>query len=43
MMADDAAGLLTAMDIKQADVLGVSMGGRIAMDLAMRYPGWSGA
>jgi len=38
MMANDAAGLLRALDIKQADVLGVSMGGRIAMDLAIRYP-----
>ena len=38
MMTDDAAGLLTALDIKRADVLGVSMGGRIAMDLAIRYP-----
>lgn len=38
MMADDAAGLLRFLDIKQADVLGVSMGGRIAMDLAIRYP-----
>jgi 3-oxoadipate enol-lactonase len=38
MMADDTAGLLGALDIKRADVLGVSMGGRIAMDLAIRYP-----
>jgi len=38
MMADDAAGLLSALDIKQADVLGVSMGGRVAMDLAIRHP-----
>jgi 3-oxoadipate enol-lactonase len=38
MMTDDAAGLLTALDIERADVLGVSMGGRIAMDLATRYP-----
>jgi 3-oxoadipate enol-lactonase len=38
MMADDAAGLLRSLDIKRADVLGVSMGGRIAMDIAIRYP-----
>ncbi len=38
MMADDAAGLMKALDVKRADVLGVSMGGRIAMDLAIRYP-----
>lgn len=38
MMADDTAGLLTALDVKRADVLGVSMGGRIAMELAIRYP-----
>ena len=38
MMTDDAAGLLTALDVKRADMLGVSMGGRIAMDLAIRYP-----
>jgi 3-oxoadipate enol-lactonase len=38
MMADDTVGLLRALDIERADVLGVSMGGRIAMDLAIRYP-----
>jgi 3-oxoadipate enol-lactonase len=38
MMADDAAGLLRVLDIEQTDVLGVSMRGRIAMDLAIRYP-----
>jgi 3-oxoadipate enol-lactonase len=38
MMADDAAGLLKALEIDRADVLGVSMGGRVAMDLAIRYP-----
>jgi 3-oxoadipate enol-lactonase len=38
MMADDTAGLMKALDVKRADVLGVSMGGRIAMDLAIRHP-----
>jgi 3-oxoadipate enol-lactonase len=38
MMADDAAGLLKALGVRRTDVLGASMGGRIAMDLAIRYP-----
>lgn len=38
MMADDTAQLLHALNIKQAYILGVSMGGRIALDLAVRYP-----
>jgi len=38
MMADDTAGLLKALHIERADALGVSMGGRIAMDLAIRHP-----
>jgi len=38
MMADDTVGLMRALGVKQADVLGVSMGGRIAMELAIRYP-----
>jgi len=38
MMTDDTAGLLRALEVERADVLGVSMGGRIAMDLAIRYP-----
>ena len=37
IMADDTAGLLEALGIAQTDVIGVSMGGRIALDLALRY------
>lgn len=36
-MADDAAGLLRALHIKQADVLGWSLGGFVAQELAIRH------
>ena len=38
-MADDAAGILGALDIERSAVMGYSMGGRIALALSLRHPG----
>jgi len=38
-MAGDLAGALAKLGVSRAHVLGISMGGRIAMTLAMDYPG----
>lgn len=38
MMADDTAGLMNALGIEQAHILGTSLGGRIAVALALRHP-----
>ena len=38
LMADDTAGLLEAIGIRQANVLWISTGSRIAVALAARYP-----
>lgn len=37
-MADDSAALLEALNISEAAVVGVSMGGAIALQLAIRHP-----
>ncbi len=37
-MADDTAALLRHLDIEQADVFGYSMGGGVALQVAVRHP-----
>ncbi len=37
-LADDVAALLTHLKIARADLLGYSMGGAVAMQMAMRHP-----
>lgn len=37
-MADDVAALLRSLDIDQADLFGFSLGGMIALSLAIRHP-----
>lgn len=37
-MASDVVGLLDALDIRKAHIVGASMGGMIAQEIAMQYP-----
>src|SRR5262249_17191089 len=37
-MADDTAALLRHLEIKEADIFGYSMGGGIALQIAIRHP-----
>jgi pimeloyl-ACP methyl ester carboxylesterase len=39
LFADDAAGLMDALNISRADILGWSMGADVAQELALRHPG----
>lgn len=38
MMAEDTVGLMDVIDVKQAHLLGISMGSRIALSVAAKYP-----
>lgn len=38
MMAEDSAGLLQFLGVAKADVIGISLGGRIALELTLSHP-----
>jgi 3-oxoadipate enol-lactonase len=38
MMADDTSGLLNSLKIERANIMGISMGGRIAITLTLKHP-----
>jgi pimeloyl-ACP methyl ester carboxylesterase len=37
-LADDTAGLMNALGIEKAHIMGISMGGMVAQELALKYP-----
>ena len=38
LLADDAIGLMDALDIREAHIMGLSMGGMVAQQIGARYP-----
>ena len=38
MMANDTACLMKELNFNQANIIGISMGGRIALELVLKYP-----
>jgi pimeloyl-ACP methyl ester carboxylesterase len=38
MMANDTACLMKELNFSQADIIGISMGGRVALELVLKYP-----
>jgi pimeloyl-ACP methyl ester carboxylesterase len=42
-MADDVAGLIEELELREPLVIGYSDGGQIALELALRHPGLAAA
>jgi esterase len=40
LMSDDLVQLLQELNLKKVDIMGHSIGGKVAMDFSLRYPQW---